>query len=380
MRAARKQTLYVTSVNISPRKRFALSTNCPIDDEIFASLAYLSEIPEVGKTYLKKYIQRPDQIDLAFSLFKAYVRQARTFYESARTLHHRASPLNYYYSFLNLAKCFICITNPIVVGNRINHGLSYSLQKDELRKQQVSVNSHQGVFHLLYEKLAKQNINQPLNLNLAKLLGYCTDISYEYVNSGFGERKLIPVRANISGNSDTKKSFVTIAASGIELLNSYPITRNIFEGFFEEVEIHKDLVKECFDIHAKDTDNLKFYESKKEYDLVENDRVSTKLITEECYGVLAPVFMSNPYSGDIDFFISLPYAETPYTPFNEILAIYVTMYFLGSLVRYYPFYLEEILQSKEAWLIERFIESTPSTFLRHISNLILDEDRIYSIR
>ena len=40
---------------------------------------------------------------------------------------------------------------------------------------------------------------------------------------------------------------------------------------------------------------------------------------------------------------------------NPLLASYAVFFYLGSLVRYQPEYLDALLHSKEAWLIERFI-------------------------
>ena len=41
---------------------------------------------------------------------------------------------------------------------------------------------------------------------------------------------------------------------------------------------------------------------------------------------------------------------------------------LGSLVRYRPQFLEALLATKDAWIIERFIKQAPITFLRHMRN------------
>ncbi len=62
--------------------------------------------------------------------------------------------------------------------------------------------------------------------------------------------------------------------------------------------------------------------------------------------------------------------------FSEPLAIYVLMFYLGSLVRYYPYYLEQLLESKYARIIECFLAGAPETFLRHMTNLILDHNYV----
>jgi hypothetical protein len=56
------------------------------------------------------------------------------------------------------------------------------------------------------------------------------------------------------------------------------------------------------------------------------------------------------------------------------------MYYLGSLVRYRPWVLEAMLETKAAWIIERFVKSSPVTFLRHFRNMLDDGDWVYVAR
>ncbi|MBI3529011.1 MAG: hypothetical protein HY067_13710 [Betaproteobacteria bacterium] len=53
------------------------------------------------------------------------------------------------------------------------------------------------------------------------------------------------------------------------------------------------------------------------------------------------------------------------------------MFYLGSLVRYNPRYLGNSYSSKYGWLIERFVKASPLTFIRHLSNLIENVDRVF---
>ena len=46
-------------------------------------------------------------------------------------------------------------------------------------------------------------------------------------------------------------------------------------------------------------------------------------------------------------------------------------------MRSFPAQLESMLESKEGWVIERFALSAPSTFLPHMVNLIIGENRVY---
>jgi YaaC-like Protein len=71
--------------------------------------------------------------------------------------------------------------------------------------------------------------------------------------------------------------------------------------------------------------------------------------------------------GMSDFVLTL-HCPTPAgpTPMNEPMAIYLAMFFLGSLVRYRPDVLDELLGTASAWLLESFVASAPLLFLRDL--------------
>jgi hypothetical protein len=67
------------------------------------------------------------------------------------------------------------------------------------------------------------------------------------------------------------------------------------------------------------------------------------------------------------FCLSLPYS-TPQgaIPMNELAASYAVMYFLSSMVRYHPDYMDRISESSDAWLVESFVKSAPLPILREM--------------
>ena len=68
--------------------------------------------------------------------------------------------------------------------------------------------------------------------------------------------------------------------------------------------------------------------------------------------------------------LNVPTATGAY-PMNEEVAVYAVMFFLSSLVRYHPEYMDTIAQSMEAWLIESFVTGAPITLLRSLTSKIL---------
>jgi hypothetical protein len=55
---------------------------------------------------------------------------------------------------------------------------------------------------------------------------------------------------------------------------------------------------------------------------------------------------------------------------NEFLAIYLIMYALSMIVRYYPEKWEQMLLTEVGYIIEGFVKSAPVTFLRYYRNLL----------
>jgi hypothetical protein len=67
-------------------------------------------------------------------------------------------------------------------------------------------------------------------------------------------------------------------------------------------------------------------------------------------------------------------------PMREPLAIYAVFYFLSSLVRYNPDFLESLLASRDSWIIERFVQSAHITLLLYMRNLIHGTNFVYTSR
>jgi hypothetical protein len=101
--------------------KIQMPTTNRISNELLASIQLYSEIKDIGK----KILASNGHKDLAksFLILQSYIRQAVKFYEAAEVLHYRASPLIYYYSFMNLAKAYICLQDPTFVDSGLTHGL-----------------------------------------------------------------------------------------------------------------------------------------------------------------------------------------------------------------------------------------------------------------
>ncbi len=352
-------------------------TTQPIDDEIFAALEYFSEVDEVGVKFFKDLNHRDPKKSL--HCFRAFIRQSKTFYYAAKQLHYRASALMYYYSFLNLAKAYVTVSDANAVSGYIEHGLTYKFIRGGLQNQGVFV-AKRGVFHKLYEKETLAKIPAKLKLSIKNLLGYCTDVGYEYEMAGFGNRKTTPVAVRMLADSNRRISWPIIAITNFSVVNPYKKTLKPFFDYFEQIVPEKEFVRQAFDIYAESFASYTFFQSKQVYQWQADDVILLGNIKNDFHTAVKSLYDPVLHDEKFDFYLSTPLRTNFQIPMNQPLAIYVITFYLGSLVRYNPSYIENILNSKDAWLIERFAKSSPETFLRYIANAILQKNYIYKRR
>jgi hypothetical protein len=58
----------------------------------------------------------------------------------------------------------------------------------------------------------------------------------------------------------------------------------------------------------------------------------------------------------------------------QIISIYLFMFFLGSITRYFPLYFEDILDSKYGPFVETFISESPTQFLYLMASEVLGRE------
>lgn len=359
---------------ISPRQVSELNVSRAIDNELWCLLEYYSEIKEVGIKLFKNYNKR--NTEKYFKYFQAYVRQAKSYYDSAKTLKPRSSSLLYYYSFLNLSKAAIIIDDPSV-GGKIHHGLVYDLENDlGVEKQKVKI-LDDGVFPKLYEWYFDHKINsQFLNVNV--LLSYCTDIGYQYRKDGSQQRKILPCVHLTCVNRNECWSLVGMP--GFDLFSKFKKSMSDFFKDYELVEIPKHIGANNFNMSPIELDAFSFFQNKEPISLPSDNRLSDRFEINNLVLALKKLFQTNYFSDNYDFQISLPYMLQKQVQIDETLSIYLIMFFLSSLVRYKPHYLENLLNSKDAWLIDSFVNSCPTTFLRSLVSRTIGEDYLLSSR
>lgn len=171
-----------------------------------------------------------------------------------------------------------------------------------------------------------------------------------------------------------------LAVQDFEILSFYKKALKEFNRYFEQIEPNKTIVREVFGLYAESLKGYSFFESSKTYSWMQGDLIPVGQMKKDCFSALDKFYESNVYNDERTILLNAPLRKNLQISFNQLLSIYATMFYLGSLVRYRPDYLEKLLDSRDAWIIERFTYSAPSTFLRSMVNLILQQDYIYISR
>lgn len=381
MRPARPITGYIREIQLKPLERIDLRTNDTVKNEVFGSLAFISEVEEVGAQFLRDR-GHTGNIKKRYLQLQAFLRQAKTFYDAADALHYRASSLNYYYSFLNLVKAYITITDPAYVDRRTGHGLTHEGKEFPLSHQYVR-SQRSGVFPKFYQLVTERSLKPRTRLKIADLLGYCSDVALEYEQAAFGFHRNIRCKYAIVLNTPEGKACPLVAIQLFDRLEKFRSSLGPFNRYFEEVDVSKRDAREIFDVMAEQRKGFRFFESRRDYTCEQDGSLRANVmnaIVGDSHQALKNCFSTNPYADGFDFLLALPLRLNLQIPMNEVLAIYVSMFFLGSLVRYNPRYLERILASRDAWIIERFAKTAPITFLRYMRNMIDGRNFVYVSR
>ena len=364
---------------ISNNKIIEQNTRLNIDDELWTILDYFSEVKSKGIDFIKQKNIKKHSPQKIYYMFQGFIRQAKNYYYGAQALHYRSSSLLYYYCLLNLTKAYLILHRPSkLVDTEIGHGLKFDVKDNRaFSKQQIKLRGD-GVFSVFYELETGTNLQKDTPLNISNLFSYCFEISGQYELGGFGISKVIPCFSGYAINNEDKKCWAVIGIRRFEQIEPYKYELKCLKRTFEEIHLPRNNSRELFQIHAWEHQYYKFFQNKKPKPWIEGKYLPLKKINEEIMSAFENSFCVNYYPSNYDFVISLPLSPRNKIQMNEELAIFCIYYYLGNLVRYKPEYLEKLLNTKSAWLIESFVRTCSLTFLQIIASKILDQELIFT--
>src|SRR5260221_1567290 len=376
-------------LTVGDNKQLLLTAATDIERELWSTLEYYSEVEEVGLDFIQtKGLQPPPTHQEIFNCFQSFVRQAKSYYSSAKALHYRSSSLLYYYSYLNLVKAYLLLLQPQrIMGQKIHHGLIYDIPtiNSDFRLETIGV--RRGVFPLFYRAQTANIISTATgsSLNIVNLLSYPNEIGYQYQLAGYGIINILPSIAATLIDRSTNQLWTIIGIPARANLDSFLNLHVNFLQVYQEVDININQLALVFvGMSLLELSTFRIFQERTTTPTPGSSRVISHVVPlQKLINDLSPYICTHYFDDNRDFDLVLPYTDATHPtpiPITETLAIYAVMFYLSSLVRYRPDYLESLLNTKPAWLIENFVTSTPETFLRIMVCKIIGTDFVFRRR
>lgn len=320
---------------------------------IWASIKQLCS-REVGEEISERIhgVRRKREREAVAENLKLYIQQATEFYEAARTAKSNTAPLIYYYSFLNLAKAYCELKYPNI-HKRVEsyrHGVSWRpnpLYLTDLDKVEISV-TMRGVWHMLWEALNGDpcTIANPARLKIKDLFSYCPEIGIEYSRTYGGDQKFVDlVKPRILYDNSTDEVWIQFSVHRenlkIQRLSAPALLRQIQSrrSGYSEVKATDHEYRTFQSISP-----VKVGKNDMVLDAIKNDVAAFNLFVrfgkEHCLEYSVPIQNHLP--------VRMP----------QILVLYTVLFWLGSLVRYDPHSLNNLMDSNYWILIDGFMSQS----------------------
>ena len=378
-------------------RRYELAqTSSSIDEELWLLLRHPAEVRDAGHRLIAFHNPERGASDTDSALWqelRAYVRQAENFYRGASVLPWTSSPLNFYYSFLNLAKACCLLrdllpplpavsASPALMATaaspattasgprRLRHGISEHIRHGVPDLWQLTVNGPNEVFPLLYKLLLGTDIAAGTAFDAHDLFAFVPSIGFQLKESGYpsmlGFRcKWIMVMTEAEAwDIIGIPADAPIALMGDRLTNDYEQVEN--------ADI-KPLARDWWGQLAHEVHQYAYFQRREPQPLIDGHLHSGRL--RRAFDQTFSPYASEYLWGDDHQFMLYLTCPTQNggarVPMNQLAASYAIMFFLSSLVRYHPEYMDAIAQSSDAWLIESFVKSTPTDMLRAFTTNLL---------
>ena len=369
-------------------KVFAVTTDCPIDEELWLVLRHAAEVKSAGIDLIR--FNQPgltDDADLnrTWEELRAYLRQAETFYRGAKVLPWKSSPLNFYYAFLNLAKASCLLGNAfpakkkseldgfVSTPRKVRHGVSENIligSPDDI--WELRVQKPTDVFGLFYKLSVGQEIAEGALLEGHDLLGYVRSIGWQLSECGYREKTAsFGCRWALAGTPESAWDVI-----GIPNVVQVGLLPAAFLQQYEPVTFPtiKNFARRVFNLSAADALGYAWFQRRIPYPTDDPEVFNAKVVLDDIEKALAgSIFWDSTTMGH-QFLLCMPCrSSVGDIPMNEEMATYSVLYFLSSLVRYHPEYMDSIAASTDAWLIESFVNSAPLTLLRTMAARIVGQ-------
>lgn len=274
--------------------------------------------------------------EFLFSLLE----QSKNFYTAAVNSPTKSQPLLYYYSFLNFSKILINITGDVRESLQYHHGVNnrasanFSTAKVKKLAQAAPGSTIVPVAH---ELLVLFDGTIPLGeteFNIKDILNHCVGVHRAY-----------------SEIYNQKEIFFRLA--------NHKLYRRERDLIFEAEVICKDT--DCASLRAH---GYNIEKREKNFFYVEKITINHYRPNRKNLAELSKKIKDKGiwyFIGNNGYTIYLSNSATG--RYSQESIIYMVMFYLGSITRYYPYKFDELFSDKEQWLMSEFLNTQPKQFI-----------------
>lgn len=308
----------------------------------------VSDIWSFWDYIIKQHLKRNGKATETF--LSSLHEQSMYFYKAAEQAPLRSQPLLYYYSFLNLAKIFLSLTDGLDSSKVYQHGIrtrvnsNTTLDTATVEIQALHGSSNISVAHRLLTLFGDAVMPASLTtFSIKECLGSCVGIHRTFCETYGGEESFIRLKKVICyqhgqvfglkselGRCSTKKM--------ADLNTRGYMTRKTGDVFEYE-----------------ETINLPDYNLRKQSWLDLAEQLKQKGLWS--------------YTDGNDYRMYI--ASAPKVKMSSPTIIYAIMFFLGSITRYNPYFFDTLMDAKEQWLISEFLNTQPKQFIYYMASAIV---------
>jgi YaaC-like Protein len=325
----------------------------------------VQENPQIGQALFSGTLTTKRQ---NWVLLRNYLRQARLNDEAAQRLHGSSAALLHYYTALNLAKAILLSANPqSIAGQKIGHGLSYN-PATAAKHESDFVTVQNGVFPLLYELVTGVPIAAGTKLPIRRLLQQVPEVGEEIDELGLAKTKTWPMYTIVAFNAGRSEMWSVVAIlAWPDATKSIPdiSTKHILKSYkrIDRFSNWRQLLG--MSPRSNVGPALHFLESKQVYPA----SLGSGHAAAAAWSAFHPLIEHAPeYHRDALYCPSL-YA-TKMLPFPSYLARYALIFYLSSLVRYRPNWLDPYLHGGEALLFDSLADTSMISVLASSLNYL----------
>ena len=276
--------------------------------------------------------------------------QSMYFYKAAEQAPIRSQPLLYYYSFLNLAKIFLCLTEGLDSTKVYQHGIRTTvdvlttLDTATVEIQSLHSSPSISVAHRLMTLFDDRVMPAaPTTFSIKECLEACVGIHRTYCETYGGEESFVRLESPIC----YQHGIAFGLKSKLKRCTTKKMTDLTARGYNVRKEGDAFLIDEFI--------NLPDYNLRKQSWIDLSVHLKGKGVWSYTDG--------NEYRMYV--------ASSNKVRMSPPTIIYAIMFFLGSVTRYNPYFFDTLMDEKEQWLISEFLNTQPKQFLYYMASAVV---------